>query len=112
MTSSHVQIQQWISFDNELKILNEKIKEIRNKKHNLLNDIFKQHPINSTINLGKDTLKIINTRITPPLTFKYLEKSLGEIIKNDTQVNQIIEHIKSHRVIHIIPEIKRIPRLL
>jgi dihydroorotase len=41
------------------------------------------------------------------LTFKYLEKTLGEIIKNESQVKLIMEHIKQKREIKVVPEIKR-----
>lgn len=104
------ELQQWISFDNELKILNEKVKQIRIKKYELEKKILTQYPINSSIKVGDGMLKIVNTRTSTPLTFKYLEKSLGEIIKNDAQVTQIIGYIKSQREIHVISEIKRLMR--
>ena len=104
------ELQQWISFDNELKILNEKIKQLRNKKGELEEQLFAKHQINSLVKVGDGTLKFTHTRTSTPLTFKYLEKSLGEIIKNDAQVTQIIGHIKSQREIHVISEIKRLMR--
>ena len=47
------------------------------------------------------------TKVQSPLTFKYLEKSLGEIIKNENQVKQIVEYIKNKREVKVVPEIKR-----
>ena len=67
----------WISFDNELKILNEKIKELRHKKNELEEQLFLKHPINTCAKVGDGVLKFIHTRTATPLTFKYLEKSLG-----------------------------------
>ena len=49
----------------------------------------------------------MNTKVTQPLTFKYLEKSLGEIIKNSEQVNTIVNHIKNNRDSKIVTELKR-----
>lgn len=106
------QIQDWIILDNQLKKLNEKTKELRDKKSTLTTNITKHisynNLTNSTIKISDGTLRFTNTRITTPLTFKYLEKTLGEIVKNDTQLKQIIEQIKDKRDVIIIPEIKRI----
>jgi dihydroorotase len=62
---------------------------------------------NSSIKIGNEKLKFANTRVPEPITFKYLEKTLGEVIKNESQVKLIIEHIKQKRNIKIVPEIKR-----
>ena len=48
---------QWISFDNELKLLNEKIKQLRNKKHELEEKLFVKHAINSSVKVGDGALK-------------------------------------------------------
>jgi hypothetical protein len=106
------QIKHWIIYDNQLKSLTDKIKEIRDKKTTLTTTIMKHistnNLLNSTVQISDGKLRFINNKITTPLTFKYLEKSLGEIIKNDTQLKLIIEQIKSKREVSIIPEIKRI----
>jgi dihydroorotase len=60
-----------------------------------------------TINLNNDKLKFVDTKVPEPLTFKYLEKTLGEIIKNESQVQLIMEHIKQKRTVKVVPEIKR-----
>jgi hypothetical protein len=105
------QIIQWLQLDNQIKELNEKTKELREKRSLLEKNItgyaFSNNLSNSTIQISNDKLKFSNTRIPEPLTFKYLEKTLGEIIKNENQVKLIMEHIKQKREIKIIPEIKR-----
>ena len=106
------QIQQWVSLDNQLKQLNEKVKEIRDKRNNLEQNITnyasENNLSNATIQISDGRLKFANTRIPEPLTFKYLERSLGEVIKNESQVKIIMEHLKEKRIIKIVPEIKRI----
>ena len=106
------QIQQWVSLDNQLKQLNEKVKELRDKRNNLELTITtyasENNLSNATINITNGKLKFTNSKIPEPLTFKYLEKTLGGVIKNESQVNQIIEHLKQKRAIKIIPEIKRV----
>lgn len=104
-------IQQWISLDDEIKIYTEKLKVLREKKNNIekkatqmVND---NKLLNSYIKINNDNLKIVNTKITSPLTFKYLENSLGKIIPNNDQVQRILTFIKNNRETKIIQEIKR-----
>jgi hypothetical protein len=105
------QIQQWVSLDNQLKQLNEKVKELRDKRNNLEQNITnyasENNLSNATIQISDGKLKFTNTRVPEPLTFKYLERSLGEVIKNESQIKLIMEHIKQKRNIKIVPEIKR-----
>ena len=105
------QIQQWVQLDNQIKQLNEKIKEIRDKRNileqNIVNYASTNNLSNSTVKISDGRLRFTNTRIPEPLTFKYLEKTLSEVIKNESQINLIMEHIKQKRAVKIVPEIKR-----
>lgn len=104
-------VQKWVSIDNQIKIYNEKIKSLREEKSNLNEILLRQgttnNLLNNTIQISDGKLKFVTTKITPPLTFKYVEKSLGDIIKNEAQVKRIIEYLKNHRDIKNIQEIKR-----
>jgi hypothetical protein len=104
-------IQQWISLDDQIKIYSEKIKELRERKNaveNKATEIARDNKLlNSSIKIKDNNLKIVNTKVTSPLTFKYLEKSLGGIIQNKDQVQRILTHIKNNRETKIIQEIKR-----
>jgi len=106
------QIQQWVSIDNQILILNEKLRELREKKHDLSENINsyvdKNNLTNATVQISDGKLKFVSSRVATPLTFKYLEKSLGEIIKNQGQVSQILNYLKEKREIKFVPEIKRI----
>jgi hypothetical protein len=105
------QIQTWVQLDNQLKLLNEKAKEIREKKNSIneqLTDVVKEHSLtNQTIEISDGSLKFVDTKVVAPLTFKYLEQSLNVIIKNESQVKQIIAYLKQNREIKIVSEIKR-----
>jgi septal ring factor EnvC (AmiA/AmiB activator) len=105
------QIQQWVQLDNQIKQLNEKIREIRDKRNtleqNIVNYASTNNLSNSTVKISDGRLRFTNTRIPEPLTFKYLEKTLSEVIKNDSQITLIMEHIKQKRAVKIVPEIKR-----
>jgi hypothetical protein len=104
-------IQQWVSVDNQIKILTERLKELRDKKaslgENILQHAEKNNMDNSTIQISDGKLKFAKTRVASPLTFKYLEKSLSEVIRNENQVKQIVEYVKNKRDIKVVPEIKR-----
>jgi len=106
------QIQQWVSVDNQLKNLNDKVKELREKRNNLeenlTNYAYNNNLSNSTIQISDGKLKFCKTRVPEPLTFKYLEKSLSEIIKNESQLKIIMDHLKNKRNIKTVEEIKRL----
>ncbi len=105
------QIQQWVSLDNQLKQLNEKVKDLRDKRNNLEENITsyasENNLSNVTVKISDGKLKFTNAKVTEPLTFKYLEKTLGEVIKNESQVKLIMEHLKQKRSFKIVQEIKR-----
>lgn len=105
------QMEEWISLDNQIKLLNDKIKHIRDKKNGITKNILSYVEVNNLANSNIKTtdghVKIVNTSISPPITFKYLEKCLLEIIKNESQVTKIIEYIKQRRDIKHSFEIKR-----
>lgn len=104
-------IQEWVQLDNKLKKLNEEIKQLRDQRNsiesNLTNYAKTNNIADKTIKVNNDKLKFVETKVPEPLTFKYLEKTLGGIIKNESQVGLIMEHIKQKRNIKIVPEIKR-----
>jgi hypothetical protein len=104
-------VQQWVSLDNQLKLLNEKTREMREKRDSLEEDIVR-HFSNSNrvapiINISDGKLRVAETRVPEPITFKYLEKTLSEIIKNESQVKTIIDYIKKRRNVKVVSEIKR-----
>jgi len=105
------QIQQWVQLDNQLKRLNDQVKQLREQRNTIETNINNYAKMNnmtgSTIKLNNDKLKFVETKVAEPITLKYLEKTLGEIIKNESQVKLIMEHIRQKRSIKVVPEIKR-----
>ena len=106
------QIQQWVAIDNQMKILNENIKELREKKNNISqqinNHIENVQLSNTSVKISDGQLKFVKIKETQQLTFKYLEICLSEIIKNEEQVKKIVEYIKNKREIKYVSEIKRL----
>jgi hypothetical protein len=106
------QVQQWVTIDNQMKLLNDRMKELRDKK-NTLSDNINEHIensnlSNSSVKLSDGQLKFVKVKDTQQLTFKYLETCLHEIIKNDEQVNKIVEYVKNKREVKYVSEIKRL----
>ena len=61
----------------------------------------------STIKISDGKLKFAQTKQTAPITLGFLETCLGEIINNKDQVAHIMDYIKQHREVKIVPDIKR-----
>jgi seryl-tRNA synthetase len=105
------QIKQWVNIDNKLKELNNQTKQLREQKNELekkiTNYTSSNNLSNSIIQIPGGKLKITNKRISEPITFKYLENSLSNIIKNENQVVTIVNHIRENRETKNVAEIKR-----
>ena len=105
------QIQEWVSVDNQLKQLNEKTRELRERRNGLeerLTTYASENNLsNATVQISDGKLRFANTKVQEPLTFKYLERTLSEVIKNESQVKLIMDNLKQKRSSKIVPEIKR-----
>ena len=106
------QIQQWVTIDNQMKILGDKMKELRDKKNTIseqINTSIETNELsNATVKINDGQLKFIKVKETQQLTFKYLETCLSEIIKNEEQVKKIVDYIKNKREVKYVSEIKRL----
>ncbi len=105
-------IKEWVALDNQLKLYNDKIKQIRDKRTMVSDKIlsidnFETKLKNKTLEISDGKLKFVSTKISPSLSFKYVEDSLSKMIKNERQVEQIMRYLKENREIKIVPEIKR-----
>jgi len=105
------QLREWVAIDDKLRVMYENIKELRAKKTSLTasiqNNLSTNNIQNTKLPIGDGHIKLVNTRINEPLTFAYLDKSLRGIIKNEQQVQIIIDHIKNSRSSKTITELKR-----
>ena len=105
-------LQQWVSIDNQMKDLNEQLRELRDRKNDLnesiTNHVEDSNLSNATVQISDGKIRFVKVKDTQPLTFKYLESCLKEIIKNEEQVNKILEYVKNKREVKYVSEIKRI----
>jgi hypothetical protein len=104
-------IQSWVELDNELKRLNDRVKDIRTRKNDVEDKIMvyveNNEMNNSVVNISDGKIKFCETKQTSPLTLGFLEKCLSEVIANQNQVKQIMDYIKGKRETKVVPEIKR-----
>lgn len=104
-------IQTWVELDNEIKRINEKVKDLRSRKNDvedkILTHVENNDMNNSFINITDGKLKFCETKQTSPITLGFLEKCLSEVIANQGQVKQIVDYIKGKREVKTVPEIKR-----
>ena len=104
-------IKQWITLDNQIKQLNDKTRELREQRtqlHNtIITDVQDKHLEESTIQISDGILKFSTSKITRPLTLKYIQTCLEDIIHDKEHVSKIINYIKSRREVALSKEIKR-----
>ena len=104
-------IKQWVLYDNKIKELNESLKSYREKKNTLSTNIISyvndEKIKNSVVKISDGRLKFTTIKTYNPLTFKFIEECLKEIIKDESQVDKIITHIKEKRETKYVEEIKR-----
>jgi hypothetical protein len=104
-------IRSWVRLDNQLKTLQEQIKNLREERMRLTQNIHTYANANNlsdkTVNISDGRLRFSQTHSAQPLTFKFLEEALSEIIPNTETLHQIIKHVKNKREIKKTNDIKR-----
>ena len=104
-------IRDWVSTDNQLKLLQDKTRTLREKKNKLCGNILnyaEENDLNSAvIKISDGRLKFANVKQTAPLTLKYLEECLNTCIQSPEQVEVIMNYIKENRGSKYVSDIKR-----
>lgn len=104
-------IKKWVHLDNQLKLVNDKVKEIKQEKDNIEEQIIhyvdENNLNNATAKISGGKLKFVETKQTSPLTLKYIKECLSECIENQEQVDLILNYIKDNREIKYSKDIKR-----
>ena len=104
-------IKKWVSLDNQLKTINEKVKKLRDEKNStedfIMNYVEEKEIKNATINISDGKLRFATTKQTPPLTLKYIEECLMKCIGNEEHVKQVMKVIKESREVKYSSDIKR-----
>ena len=105
-------IKLWVKYDNEYKEQQENLKRLREQRNTLENNIMEHinenNLKNATIQITDGTLKFGHAKVASPLTFKYIEECLNDIISDKEQITNIINYIKQKRTYKNTENIRRL----
>jgi hypothetical protein len=105
-------IKAYATIDAKIKSFNEELKELRSTKNELTNSIYEY--VNEanleghSVAVGNNKLKFSKTRVVAPLTLKYIETCLGELIEETDTINSIMNYIKEKREVKYVNAIKKL----
>ena len=104
-------IQRWVLLDSQLKIVNDKTKQLREMRSQLNSQIsqymLQNNMSNTKIDISDGDLRICEKKDYSSITFGYIERCLDELISDKTQVEYIIKYLKENREVNVSSEIKR-----
>lgn len=104
-------IKKWVALDNQLKTVNERVKQMRDEKNTLeegiLGYVETNNLSNATVNISDGKLRFVSSKQTAPITLKYVEECLTKCITNPEQVGKIMKVIKESREVKYVADIKR-----
>ena len=96
----------WVTIDNDIKNLNNKLKQARLKRKEI-SKIIMENIDNKIVKINNEIIKKSETKYTPPLTISYIHSCLSELIKNEDNVEYIMNYIKENRPYKFDYDIKR-----
>lgn len=104
-------IQRWVTIDSQIKLINEKVKKARTIKSALMEDItafaYDNNIENTKIEISDGELRFYEKKEYQPITFGYVEESLGKIISDKKQVEFIMNYLRENREISVCKDIRR-----
>jgi hypothetical protein len=104
-------INDWVTIDNKLKYISEKVKPLREKKNELSREITEYYKTNNLddkkININGNSLNIYEKKEYSALTYNYIENCLADIITDKKHIDYIISYLKEHREIKTVTDIRR-----
>ena len=106
------QIKSWVSIDNQIKLHNEKLKELRGARQQITEKVTSYLEENSLekakIEITGGSIGFAQNRIVTPLSLRFVEGCLKDVISNESQVDQIMNYIKEKREIKYTSDLKRV----
>ena len=105
------QVKKWVLLDTQLKIVQEKVKKMRDEKNelgtNICNYLEKSGNAHRKIMIHDGNIKVYEKKDYSPLTFSFLEQHLGKIMTDPEQVDFVIQYLKEQRDVKISSDLKR-----
>lgn len=94
-------VQKWVLLDSQLKIVTEKTHKMRDIKNELATNIctyMKDNNLTTNkIGISDGELRFYDKKEYTPLSYKYIEKCLIDLVPDKSQVEFIIQYLKEHR---------------
>jgi hypothetical protein len=104
-------VQKWLLYEQQLKIVTDKAKQIRESKNATAESIcqyMQTHGLSQNkIKITDGELKICEKKEYSPLTYAYVEECLAKIIPEKESVEFIMDYLKQNREIKITHEIRK-----
>lgn len=105
-------VTKWIIIDNKIQELNAELKQLRHDKNILesaLTNYAKDNDMeNTTVKVNNNKIKFSVTKTVEPITFKYLERNLCNIIKSEEQLQKTMEYLKDNREVKQTYSVKQV----
>ena len=104
-------VKRWVLLDTYLKKIQEKTKELRNEKNELVETIcqyLETHGLASKkINIPDGDIRCFEKKEYASLSFGYLEECLGKLMEDKSQIDFVIDYLKQNRKITTSMELRR-----
>jgi hypothetical protein len=105
----------WVTLDNQLKLINEKTKKMREMKQGASERIcgyMKENDVKNKIKIKDGELnaeiRLYEKKEYSPLTFTYIESCLKKIIRDEEQVEYVIQFLKENREVTSSQDIRKV----
>lgn len=105
------QVKKWVILDTQLKMVQDKVKHMREEKTQLAKNIC--HYLETSGNAHRKimihdgNLKVYEKKEYSPLTFSFLEQHLGKIMTDPQQVEFVIQYLKEQREVKTSSDLRR-----
>ena len=104
-------IQTWVTLDNQIKLLNDRARELREQRNeaeeSIHNYVETQNLSNATVKISDGKLRFAPTKQTSSLTLSYVEDCLHKCLGDSDIVKQTMMYIKKNREVKVSRDIKR-----
>jgi hypothetical protein len=101
-------MDKWIAVENQLSILQEKTKTMREWKKKLSEKIMEhmQHKNKSVQHTEQGEWKLHEKTEYSALSFSYVEDCLRELIPDEAQVDFVMDYLRDHREARTVVDVK------
>lgn len=104
-------IKSWVVLDNRCKTLNQQIKDIRDKRNTLNDQIIgyfnEKNTRFPTINISDGRLSYVSIKQGNIISYKFLDECFKEFFEDENDAEQLLNLIKTKRTFNTVHSIKR-----